>query len=411
MPGPYPLKTLAVTIDASGISGPTYEDILASLETSYRQIYGSDVNLAADTQDGQWLAIQAQAMYDTNQALVAGYLAYSPATAQGVGLSSVVKINGIQRLPTSRSTVELRLIGVTGTLITDGIVQDVMGMAWHLPAQVVIPVSGEITVTGIAELSGAVHAAPNTVTNIVTATPGWQTVTNPYAAFPGLPIETDATLRKRQTFSTSLPAITPRESIAAAVANVPNVGRTFVHDNDTHYYDSELVPPHTIAVIVEGGDSMEIAQAIAIKKNTGCGTYGDVEVIVFDSHGVPNTINFFYLREIPIFVKITIQPLVGYIGTTGQLLMDTVVATINQYGIGEDVYAARLAAPAALAGDEAMYLSGMTQPQLDLLNRTYIVREILIGTAAPPATSNDIAIAFNAAAIATRATIELALTQ
>jgi uncharacterized phage protein gp47/JayE len=409
MPGPYPLSTLSVTIDQFGIRAPVYEDILQSLMASYRQIYGSDVALDADTQDGQWLAVQAQAMHDSNQALIAGYLAYSPTTAQGIGLSSVVKINGIARLPVSNSTVDLRLVGVTGTIITNGQVGDTYGMIWALPAQVIIPVEGEIMVTGVCTTPGAVMAAANTVTNILTMTPGWQSANNPLAAFPGLPIETDAQLRKRQTFSTSLPAITPREAIAAAVANVPNVGRVFVHDNDTHFYDSELVPPHSIAVIVEGGAATDIAQAILIKKNTGCGTYGNVEQVVYDQHGVPLTVNFFYLLEVPIYVIVNLQPLLGYIETTGTLIADTLVLHLTKLGIGENVYASRLAAPASLAGDEALEVSGMNQQQLDLLARTFVIRNIWIGTEPNPTTSDDVIIDFNAAATATRTNISVVL--
>ena len=411
MAGPYPLKSLAVSIDAYGISGPTFEDILQSLEASYRQIYGSDINLAADSQDGQWVALQAQAIYDNNQALIAGYLAYSPSTAQGVGLSSVVKINGLQRLPTSRSTVELRLVGITGTTIDNGMASDINGVVWVLPTHVVIPLSGEILVTAQCNIVGEITAAPNTVTTIATPDPGWQTVSNPLAAFPGLSIETDAVLRKRQTFSTSLPAITPRESIAAAIANVPNVGRTFVHDNDTHHYDSDMVPPHSIAAIVEGGDATTIAKAIALKKNVGCGTYGDVQIVVYDSHGVPVPINFFYLKEVPIHVNVCISPMLGYVDSTALLIADTVIMDIRKSLIGEDVYASRLVPPALLAGDEAMEISGLTQVQLDLLSHTYVIRQILIGTSPDPTSQKDIEIPFNAAAYADRATVHVVMVQ
>jgi uncharacterized phage protein gp47/JayE len=411
MPGPYPLKTLSVTIDAYGIRGPTFEDIVASLEASYRQIYGADVNLAPDSQDGQWLAIQAQAMYDNNQSLIAGYLAYSPATAQGIGLSSVVKINGLQRLPTTRSTAELRIVGITGTTIDNGIASDVYSVQWVLPTHVVIPIEGEITVTAQTEMFGEITAAPDTITTIVTRTPGWQTVTNPLPAFPGLPIETDAILRKRQTFSTSLPAITPRESIAAAIANVPNVGRTYVHDNDTHHYDSELVPPHTIACIVEGGNANDIAKAIFIKKNVGCGTYGNVQITLLDSHGVPQPINFFYLREVPIYVNIRIEPKTGYLETIGLLAADTVIMSINKYLIGENVFASRLVAPANLSGDEALEISGRNQIQLDLYSKTYVVRDIFIGTEMNPDKSYDIDIPYNAAAHASRDTVKIVIAQ
>ena len=55
----YPLSTLAATISATGISAPTYDEILTSLQTSFQSIYGSDAYISADSQDGQMLAVFA----------------------------------------------------------------------------------------------------------------------------------------------------------------------------------------------------------------------------------------------------------------------------------------------------------------------------------------------------------------
>jgi uncharacterized phage protein gp47/JayE len=410
MPGPYPLRLVA-TIDANGITAPVFEDIYASLQASYRAIYGSDIDLDPDTQDGQWLAVQAQVIYDFNSALIAGYLSYSPSYAQGAGLSSVVKINGLQRLAPSNSQAVLRLIGQAGATIEQGVAADIFGTRWDLPPLVVIPVEGEIAVTALAETPGAIPAAPDTITGMATLVPGWQSVTNPVAAVPGLPLETDATLRKRQHASTSLAAITPLQSITAAIANIAGVGRLRVYDNDTDVYDVNLIPPHSIAAVVEGGDSQTIAETIALKKNSGCGTYGDIEVVVPDPLGVPNTINFFALIQTPVWVAISIQPRPGYLDTTGNMIVEALAEFVSTLEIGEDVFAAWLYAPADLSGAAAVNSSGMSQAQLNQLSQTYIVRGIWIGTEPNPVHSADVLIDFNAAATANASTISLSLTQ
>jgi uncharacterized phage protein gp47/JayE len=409
VPGPYPLATLAPTIDAVGITAPPFEDILASLTASYQQIYGSDTYLAPDSQDGQWIAVQAQAIYDQNQAMITAYLSYSPAFAQGVGLSSVVKINGLQRRVPSYSSAALLLVGQAGTIIDGGIVGDVQGFQWALPATVTIPVTGEILVTAVCMTVGDVKAEPDSIINIITQQPGWQTVTNPESAFAGLPVETDAPLRRRQTGSTSLVAITPRESIYAALANISGVGRVYVYDNDTDYFNSEGIPQHSICAVIEAGDATLIAETIAIKKNPGCGTFGDVKVVVFDQHGVPNTINFFYLDLMPIFVRIALEPMPGYLETTGELIIAAIAAYLNTLAINEHVYVARLYAPANLAGDEALVVSGLTQPQLDALSATYVIRGIEIGTAPDALSILDIVIPFDAAASCNPATVTINL--
>ena len=209
MPGPYPLATEACTIDAFGISSPTFEDILASKTARYQQVYGADVYLGADSQDGEFLAIQALAQYDTNQAQIAAYLAYSPATATGAGLASVVKINGIRKREASNSSADLTLVGQAGTRIISGLVEDGFGNQWALPSVVVIPLSGEVITTAVCQVPGAITASANTIDQIVNVQRGWQSATNLAGATPGAPVEQDAALRRRQGLSTALAAVGP----------------------------------------------------------------------------------------------------------------------------------------------------------------------------------------------------------
>ena len=77
----YPLATLAAQVTSTGISAPSYNDILSSLTASFQGIYGSDAYLGPDSQDGQLLAVVAQAIYDCNQTAIAVYNQFSPQTA------------------------------------------------------------------------------------------------------------------------------------------------------------------------------------------------------------------------------------------------------------------------------------------------------------------------------------------
>ena len=58
-----PLSDLAY-IDAEGFHFPDYPAVLAFYQQAYRDIYGADTYLEADSQDGQWVAVQALAAYD-----------------------------------------------------------------------------------------------------------------------------------------------------------------------------------------------------------------------------------------------------------------------------------------------------------------------------------------------------------
>lgn len=352
----YPLPTLGVTIDDAGITAPPFADILASLQASVQGIYGSDIYIDPDSQDGQMLGIVARAINDNNQGMIATYNAYSPTYAQGAGLSSVVKINGLQRDVATNSTVDVTLVGQAFTFISNGSVGDNLnlGTKWALPAQVTIPIGGSIDVTATCTQPGAIQAAANTITEILTPTAGWQTSTNADPATPGAPVENDPTLRQRQSVSTSLPAITPIDAIVASVANVTGVQRYRGYENDTGSTDLNTIPAHSISMVVQGGDSMAIAAAIAVKKSPGTGTYGTTSELVIDPIGVPNTIKFYILATVDITVGITIRALTGFVSTTEALIQSSIAIYLSGLSIGELSYFGRLYNVASLQGPSAI---------------------------------------------------------
>lgn len=407
--------SLGVTIDAVGIHVPLYVDVLASLTASYQSIYGSDANLDPDSQDGQFIAILASAINDCNQGALAAYLARSPTTSQGAGLSSIVKINGIARLVPTSSTALVTIVGVAGTPIANGLIGDNinLGTQWSLPALVTIPGSGSIVVTATCTVLGATAAAIGTLTQILTPTNGWQTVTNPAIASVGAPTESDALLRQRQSESTSLPALTIQEAIFANVVAVPGVVRIAFYDNDTGAPDSNGVPAHSFAVVVQGGSAAAIAAAIAASKAPGSGTYGTTTIVVTDTHGVTNTINFFVLTQVVITVEVTVKALVGFVGTTSALIKSTIALFISNLSIGETSYLNRLFAPANLTGDAAVAATGLTQAQLDALSVTYNVTLGLLKQSRPsdaPPAVQDVVMSFNEGAVCAVANITVTVT-
>jgi uncharacterized phage protein gp47/JayE len=386
-----PLPTLAAQIGATGISAPAFENVLNSEIATYQSIYGSDTVLTPDTQDGQLLSIRATAINDLNQLAVAVYNSFSPDFAQGAGLDTRVQINGLQRISPTNSTQPVNISGVVGTPIQNGVVVDANGNLWDLPALVEIPISGEIEVTATAQEAGAIQfASPAQPFTIIT---GWQTVTSAGATTPGIAVETDASLRQRQSVSTSLPAQSPLQSIAAAIANLAGIGRILPYENQFATTDANGVPSHSIAMVVEGGDVTQIAQTIELKKAPGTGTFGNTTISISDPAGVPVAISFFTLTEVPIFVDITIQPLTGFVSTTGTAIINAIVAFLNGLPIGQEVFLNWLLAVAGLNGSA--------------LGLTFTITSLTIGTNAGLQTAANVQIAFNAAASCTANNVTL----
>ena len=335
-------------LNENGLIIPDYPTVLADLQAQYRTIYGADVYLEADSQDGQWIAIMALAMFDTMQVASAMYNSFSPLTAQSDALTRNVKINGIARASASYSTVDLVIIGQAGTIITNGQAKDTIDQTWNLPATVTIPVGGEITVTATSAEIGAIGATANSITSINTPTIGWQSVNNPSAATEGDPVETDAELRVRQSRSTMIPSLTVMEGIIGAVASLPGVESYRGYENMTGSTDANGIPAHSISMVVAGGDSTAIAEAIAAKKTAGTGTYGTTTINVEDQYGIINAIDFFRPTDATISVEVSLTARTGYLSTTADAIKVAVSNYVTDLEIGDDIYISKLYVPANL---------------------------------------------------------------
>ena len=380
MPGPFPLATLAFKITAAGISAPIYADILASLQASVKAIYGSDAYISPDAQDGQLIAILAAVINDMNNNAIAQFSQLSPSFAQGAGLSALVKLNGLRRNVASFSTANGNVVGTAGTVINGGVVADTNGKKWNLPAQVVIPGGGTIAVSVTAQEPGNIVAPAGIINKILTPVLGWQSFASTADALPGLPIETDAALRKRQAISVATPSKTALASLLAQLAAIAGVTRLAIYENTGGAPDGNGLPAHSISVVIEGGDLAMIAKTIGQGKTPGAGTYGTtVQNYVDPNTGINYAINFFVLTYTAIVVTVNGVALSGWSPANAADIQAAVAAHVNGLGIGQKVQFSRLAVPA--------YLNGLAE------GATYEITSITLNGA-----GIDVPILFNKAA-------------
>lgn len=331
---------LGVTIDSTGITVPTYQQILSSLQQLMQSIYGSDIVLDDSTMDGQLIGILAEAFTQVNNVAVQIYNGFSPTYAQGAYLDALVQINGLKRKTASYSTVDVVLQGEGSTVIENGIVSDSEGNQWNLPSNVTIPESGNITVTATAQNTGSVYSAPNSITTIVTPYNGWNSVNNPNASNTGIPAESDASLRQRQAISQELPNRTLADGLQAAIATLPNVTYVKVFVNNTNSTDNNNIPAHCMCAVVGGGDTQSIAQMIANKKSLGCGTYGQTSVTL--SNG--EVINYQQQVFMWFTIVINVKPTQNYNNAVTQAIKQNIVNYINNAQIGETIWVSKVQA-------------------------------------------------------------------
>nr|DAE00592.1 MAG TPA: Baseplate J like protein [Myoviridae sp. ctakU3] len=328
-------------LTADGVKVPSYEEVYDYFKNELRSIFGEDINLDPDTADGQLLATIALSRHNANAQCAATYASFSPRTAKGLGLDSVCAQNGVVRHHATKSQADLTLIGQAGAEIINGVAIDSFNKRWVLPERVVIPTSGEITVTAIAEDAGATKAVSGSINKIGTPTLGWQRVFNKEDAIEGANEETDSALRARQARSTALPSVSIWDGIKASLLNLKGVTRVAGVKNDTGAIDNNGVPGHTVALIVDGGDAEEIAKTIYVKKGEGTGTHGDITKVYQDSYGYPNTVKFSRPKVVDIAVKVKIKPSQDYLSSVDNEIKNRIATYINSLPIGVAVNVAR----------------------------------------------------------------------
>lgn len=332
----------APSIGVSGLTIPSYNDYIEYLVNECKRIYGDDIYLDEDSQDYQLLSAFALMCYDIAQCLVWDYNSHNPSTATGVSLDRVASYCGIQRISGSGSSAIITCTGIPGTVVSYGSVEDENGYLWQLEKEFTITSDGTVDVGASCVINGAIQAPIGTINKIKTPTSGWYTATNKFAATPGMEVETDSQLRARIEVSTSIAADAVMDSLIANLLLIDNVLDVKGFENYTSTYDELGLPPHSIAMIVEGGEQEQIAKTIYRIKTPGTNTYGDIHIPVTTESHREIIISFFRPRYKNVTVTINIVPLSTYTDVLNGPIKNAVRKYVTGLEIGQPIYASSL---------------------------------------------------------------------
>lgn len=324
-------------------------DRLQQLKDRVVGIFGSDINLDADSMDGQTLGIFAEAVGEIDQLAEDTYQSFDPNQVTGLRQAALGKLNGLQKQAATHTTVEVLLGGSQGTLIPAGSVvkSSVDGTRFATGSDATIPAAGTIAVTVTAVDAGAITADPDTVVGIDTPIFGWQSVTNPAAAIPGRDAETDEAFRIRRAQSTSNTGQAVLDAMYGALANLIGVVQCRVFENDKDVIDPDTgLPPHSIEAVVRGGDDQEIAQTLWAKKGVGPTLIGNTTATITDSQGMARTMTFQRPAQVPIYIVVNVTRDPGY-PVDGASRIKAALAAYGSanLGIGDRVIQSRLYGP------------------------------------------------------------------
>jgi len=160
-------------------------------------------------------------------------------------------------------------------------------------------------VTAEAEFDGVVKAPIGTLNALLVPISGITSVNNLAAATEGREEETDDELRIRRYDSVQIIGASTNSAITANVRNLDGVVAAFIIENKTYVTDVDGRPAKSFEVVVDGGDTQEIAQTIWDYHPVGIESHGDVTRTVFDIDDLPQTVQF--SRPISVYIKLEID--------------------------------------------------------------------------------------------------------
>jgi uncharacterized phage protein gp47/JayE len=322
-------------------------------------------NLDPSTPDGLKIASDAEIFANLDETLQAAYNSKDPSKAMDADLDTICRLTGTLRSLGTPSQVALTLTGVSGTVVISGkrVQSTVDGSVWTIDNAVTIGAGGTVSVTATCTVNGATAASIGTVTKIVDVVGGWQSVTNPSVATLGTNRQSDSSLRLERSLSVARPSNNQIGSTLSEVFAVDGVRLARVYENFTGSTDSNGLPAHSFAVVVDGGSDEDVAFAIYTKRCPGSTMYAagtPVTVAVTDPVYSFQQSNITFSRPtyIDIDVTVTVNNGGGLPNGTDDAIKQAIVDYANGtllpsdggfnkigFGIGDDVPISRIYTP------------------------------------------------------------------
>ena len=145
------------------------------------------------------------------------------------------------------------------------------------------------------------------VTKMINNISGFNAVVNRLEPIYGRLQETDIELRQSYIAKSALRSNTMIDSIVAELLNnVTGVESASGYENETDTTNERGMPPHSIEIIVDGGDTNQIAEAILKRKAGGIYTYGNVAASVVGKYGESIPVRFNRPEYLYAWMKVTL---------------------------------------------------------------------------------------------------------
>lgn len=266
------------------------------------------------------------------------------ATPEVAGVLSVVlngelySANTLEELAEAITTEDFEVSCAEGKLTVESVDtagSNVMVLSENLTTETV----GSV-VTFATEEYGDIVIPNGVITKIVKTVAGLTAVENVGSYIAGRLTETDDEFRQSYVDKIYNRSSNMLESIKSAILqNVQGVRTVAPYENDTNEYDDMGRPPHSIEIVVDGGNASEIAQQILNTKAGGISTFGDVETPLRGIHGEEIVVRFnrpsyvYVWFQVGVTLNRSTNPPTNY----ADLIKETILKCMEEVEAGSDV--------------------------------------------------------------------------
>lgn len=333
--------------------------VASNWESAFNTGDGSPtLDTEAATPAGQLVDAEAAYLAQANAELLYLFSQLNPRTAEGVWQDALGYIYFLSRKIAQPTLVTVTCSGLQGTEIPVGAqMRDDEGVRYELTSTVTIPAGGSVDGVFQALEAGPIECPAGTLTTIVTVIPGWDSGVNSAAGVIGRNRESQVDFENRRFASIAKNSHGSVFSLQGALADLDGVVDCQVLENPRDAPYSEhgiLIPGHSVAICIYGGDDSAIAETIYMKKDAGCGTTGGTTVSYTAADYGNAVYSYSIVRPTPTDVKLAVEinRTDSTSATVEQDIKDAIIADFNgqdtnsgntRVGLAQTLYASRFA--------------------------------------------------------------------
>lgn len=302
-----------IQYDANGIITQNITEILDERENALKSVLGEDFTIDSKSPIGNMELADANNEL-TIQELIAWLIPnqIDANTATGIFLDAICEKNRIYRKQPQFTTLNLIIKGVKDTSFLTGditVSDSVSGLYYNLNEDCVISENGEVIAQFICQDYGEFYPISASKFEILTPINGLDSVV---ADFDNLNLvigrltETDEELRRRRMFSVQQTSTTTLASIKSVIYSLDGVKHVTYFENDTESVNDDGLPMKSFEFVVDGGDEVEITDAIFTNKTVGTRAYGTTIITKYDSENNNYQIGYTKAKDVNIVMDIHI---------------------------------------------------------------------------------------------------------